>query len=55
MQHNAIAVGGRNIILIALWNGQGGDGPGGTEDMMRQVEKLRARIIIIDTRKEFGL
>jgi hypothetical protein len=55
MLHNAIAVGGRNITLIALWNGQGGDGPGGTEDMVRQVEKLRARIIIIDTRKEFGL
>jgi len=55
MLHNAIAVAGRNITLIALWNGQGGDGPGGTEDMVRQVEKLRARTLIIDTRKEFGL
>lgn len=55
MLHNAIAIAGRNITLIALWNGQGGDGPGGTEDMVRQVEKLQARTIIIDTRKEFSL
>jgi hypothetical protein len=55
MLHNAIAGAGRNITLIALWNGEGGDGPGGTQDMVQQVEKLQARTIIIDTRKEFGL
>jgi tetratricopeptide repeat protein len=55
MLHNAIAIADRNITLVALWNGQGGDGPGGTEDMVRQVERLQARTIIIDTRKEFGL
>jgi hypothetical protein len=54
MLHNAIAVAGRNITLIALWNGEGGDGPGGTQDMVQQVENLQARTIIIDTRKEFG-
>jgi hypothetical protein len=53
--HNAIAIAGKNITLIALWNGQGGDGPGGTEDMVREVEKLKARTMIIDTRVEFGL
>ena len=55
MLHNAIAIADRNITLVALWNRQGGDGPGGTEDMVRQVERLQARTIIIDTRKEFGL
>lgn len=55
MLHNAIAVAGRNITLIALWNGEGGDGPGGTQDMVQQVENLQARTIIIDTRREFGL
>ena len=55
MLHNAIAIADRNITLVALWNGQGGDGPGGTEDMVREVERLQARTIIIDTRKEFGL
>ncbi len=55
MLHNAIAMAGKNITLIALWNGQGGDGPGGTEDMVAEVEKLNARTMIIDTKKEFGL
>jgi hypothetical protein len=55
MLHNAIALGGKNITLIALWNGQGGDDPGGTEDMLKEVEKLKARAMIIDTREEFRL
>jgi hypothetical protein len=55
MLHNAIALAGKNITLIALWNGEGADGPGGTEDMVREVEKRNARTIIIDTRKEFGV
>jgi hypothetical protein len=55
MLHNAIALGGKNITLIALWNGQDGDGPGGTEDMLKEVEKLKARAMIIDTREEFRL
>jgi tetratricopeptide (TPR) repeat protein len=55
MLHNAMALAGKNLTLIALWNGQGGDGPGGTEDMVKEVEKLNARTIIIDTKKEFGL
>jgi hypothetical protein len=54
MLHNAIAIAGKNITLIALWNGQGGDGPGGTEDMVREVEKLQARTIIIETKETFG-
>jgi hypothetical protein len=55
MLHHAIALAGMNITLIALWNRQGGDGPGGTEDMVQEVEKLNARTIIIDTKAEFGL
>jgi hypothetical protein len=55
MLHNAIALAGKNIALIALWNGQGGDGPGGTEDMLKEVEKLKARTMIIDTKVEFRL
>jgi tetratricopeptide (TPR) repeat protein len=55
MLHNAVALAGRNITLIALWNRQGGDGPGGTEHMIQEVERLNARTIIIDTKKEFGL
>jgi len=55
MLHNALHRGGRNTTLIALWDGGGGDGPGGTTDMIAQASELGARTIIIDTRKEFGL
>ena len=44
-----------NITLIALWDGAGGDGAGGTEDLVNQVENLGARCEIINTRQVFGL
>jgi hypothetical protein len=55
MLHNALALGGRHTTLIALWNGEGGDGPGGTKDMVDQARKLGAQTVIIDTKKLFGL
>jgi tetratricopeptide (TPR) repeat protein len=44
-----------NITLIALWDGEAGDGAGGTGDLVDKVKKLGARFDIIDTKKEFGL
>ena len=44
-----------NVTLIALWDGAGGDGAGGTEDLVGKVEKLGARCEIIDTKEVFGL
>ncbi|HEY0379603.1 MAG TPA: tetratricopeptide repeat-containing protein [Pyrinomonadaceae bacterium] len=44
-----------NLTLIALWDGAGGDGPGGTGDLVKKVEDLGAHPVVIDTRKEFGL
>ncbi|MBD2462663.1 hypothetical protein H6G89_16605 [Oscillatoria sp. FACHB-1407] len=41
----------RNVRLIALWNGQGGDGVGGTEDMVQQVRQLGGIVEHIDTTK----
>jgi hypothetical protein len=32
-----------------------GDGPGGTQDMVEQAERFGSRVIIIDTKREFGL
>ena len=55
MLHNAIAVGGEDTTLIALWDGEGGDGPGGTQDMVETAKKRGARTIVLDTRKLFGL
>ena len=36
--------------LIALWNGQTGDGPGGTEEYVKNVRGIGGRIEIIDTK-----
>jgi hypothetical protein len=40
-----------NITLIALWDGKGGDGPGGTESMINTAKKKNAKINIIDITK----
>ncbi|MGF1538212.1 MAG: tetratricopeptide repeat-containing protein [Elainellaceae cyanobacterium] len=37
--------------LLVLWNGQGGDGPGGTNDMVQQVRQLGGIVEHIDTTK----
>jgi hypothetical protein len=43
-----------NITLIALWDGQPGDGPGVTADLVGKVEKMGARVISIQTRALLG-
>jgi len=47
--------GGEDVTLIALWDRKGGDGPGGTEDMVQQATALGVRPIILDTNQLFGL
>lgn len=37
------------VVFIALWNGQGGDGPGGTQHMMETVRKHRGQVHWINT------
>ncbi len=44
-----------NLTLIALWDGAGSDGPGGTADLVRKVEGLGARCEVIRTKEAFGL
>ena len=44
-----------NLTLIALWDGEGGDGPGGTKDLVEKVQNLGARNRIINTKELFGL
>jgi hypothetical protein len=47
MLHNALAHGNRRVTLIALWNGQAGDGPGGTEDMVEQIQRRGGEVVRI--------
>lgn len=44
-----------NITLIALWDGEAGDGAGGTQDLADKVNNLGARSEVIDTKELFGL
>jgi tetratricopeptide (TPR) repeat protein len=61
MLFNALAegrdqkTGDPNLTLIALWDGAGGDGPGGTGDLVNKVENLGARCEVINTKELFGL
>jgi hypothetical protein len=55
MLHNALAEGGPNVTLIALWDGAPGDGPGGTGDLVARAKQRQARTILLDTKSLFGL
>lgn len=37
------------VTLLALWDGRGGDGPGGTADMVTRARARDARVEILDT------
>jgi tetratricopeptide (TPR) repeat protein len=54
MLYNAMACGSRHVTLIALWDGEAGDGPGGTKDMVNQADESAARTIILPTEEVFG-
>lgn len=48
MLHNALAYGAPNVTLVALWNRKGGDGPGGTQDMVKAAEERGVKTVIVD-------
>jgi hypothetical protein len=37
-----------DVTLIVLWNGQGGDGPGGTEDMVNIAKRRGVKVVHLD-------
>jgi hypothetical protein len=47
----ALAHGAQRLDFICLWDGGGGDGPGGTRHMVGQVEAAGAHVTWLDTRK----
>jgi hypothetical protein len=51
MLDEALKDGGESMTLVALWDGKGGDGEGGTEHMVRLAREAGAKTIIIDTKK----
>jgi len=48
MLHSALVCGGLNLTMIALWDGKGGDGAGGTEHMVKEAKARGAKTIVID-------
>ena len=51
---SALAYGVDKLRFICLWDGGGGDGPGGTAHMYREVLRRNGRIAWIDTRRLDG-
>jgi hypothetical protein len=51
MLKRAAQFGGERIAFICLWNGEGGDGPGGTKHLMDEARTKTSRIYWLDTRK----
>lgn len=48
---SALACGPEKLSFMALWNGGGGDGPGGTAHMHEEVVRLNGRFVWLDTRQ----
>jgi len=49
--YTALACGLDNVRFIALWNGSGGDGLGGTAHMYEEVKRRTGRVTWLDTRQ----
>lgn len=43
------------VTVLALWNGEPGDGPGGTADMVGKAQVIGADVRVLETGKIFGL
>jgi hypothetical protein len=51
MMEAAMRFGAERVEFICLWNGRGGDGPGGTRHLMQEVRTKAGRIHWLDTTK----
>jgi len=51
MMDAALRFGADRVDFVCLWNGEGGDGPGGTKHMMEEVRSKGGRTTWLDTTK----
>ena len=51
MLYSALDCGGMQMSMLALWDGKGGDGPGGTAHMVEVAKNRGAKTIILDLKK----
>jgi hypothetical protein len=54
MLDSALRFGADKVDFVCLWNGEGGDGPGGTRHMMDAVRNQGGRTRWLDTAKLWG-
>jgi len=55
MIENALWHGPQNTTLLALWDGVGGEGPGGSKHMVDSLRGRGARYVHLDTKELFAL
>ena len=51
MLDTALGFGASRLRLICLWDGGGGDGPGGTDHLVEQARRQGVPVTWIDTRR----
>jgi hypothetical protein len=51
MLYTALSMGPEKVRFICLWDGKGGDGPGGTKHMHAEVLNRSGQVYVIDTNK----
>lgn len=51
MLERAMRFGAAKMIFVCLWNGEGGDGPGGTKHLIDEARKNSAPVYWLDIRK----
>jgi hypothetical protein len=49
--HTTLAYGPDKARCVVLWDGGGGDGPGGTRHMVEEIKRRTGRVSWIDTRR----
>ena len=55
MLREALGFGAERVRFVCLWNGGGGDGPGGTAHMKQSVERAGGSVVWLDTRNLWKL
>ena len=55
MLEEALATGADEVHLLALWNGECGGGPGGTDQMIALAREQSIAVRVLDTKAIFGL
>lgn len=48
---SALAYGAEKLVFICLWDGGGGEGPGGTAHMVAEVKKQHGTVVWLDVRQ----